>query len=96
MDRIFWQQQVHSGADAEVGIRGVNALQLDCVRHILGRQVRPLEEKRTAVPTGKLKKSPGFCTVPEEVRVIKKQGELDEFYRETGMRTEQTLQQKRY
>ena len=27
--------------------------------------------------------------------VAKKQGELDEFYRETGMRTEQTLQQKR-
>lgn len=68
MDRIFWQRQVHSGADAEVGIRGVNALQLDCVQHILGRQVRPLEEK---------------------------QGKLDEFYRETGMRTEQTLQQKR-
>lgn len=45
MDRIFWQRQVHSGADAEVGIRGVNALQLDCVQHILGRQVRPLEEK---------------------------------------------------
>lgn len=84
MDRIFWQRQVHSGADAEVGIRGVNALQLDCVQHILGRQVRPLEEKRTAVPAGKLKKSPGFCAVP-----------LDEFYRETGMRTEQTLQQKR-
>ena len=72
MDRIFWQRQVHSGADAEVGIRGVNALQLDCVQHILGRQVRPLEEKRTAVPAGKLKKSPGFCAVPEEVRVIKK------------------------
>ena len=95
MDRIFWQRQVHSGADAEVGIRGVNALQLDCVQHILGRQVRPLEEKRTAVPAGKLKKSPGFCAVPEDVRVIKKQGKLDEFYRETGMRTEQTLQQKR-
>ena len=54
MDRIFWQQQVHSGADAEVGIRGVNALQLDCVQHILGRQVRPLEEKRTAVQTEKI------------------------------------------
>ena len=66
----------HSGADAEVGIRGVNALQLDCVQHILGRQVRPLEEKRTAVPAGKLKKSPGFCAVPEEVRVIKKAGRI--------------------
>lgn len=73
MDRIFWQRQVHSGADAEVGIRGVNALQLDCVQH---RQVRPLEEKRTAVPAGKLKKSPGFCAVPEEVRVIKKAGKI--------------------
>lgn len=62
--------------DAEVGIRGVNALQLDCVQHILGRQVRPLEEKRTAVPAGKLKKSPGFCAVPEEVRVIKKAGRI--------------------
>ena len=61
---------------AEVGIRGVNALQLDCVQHILGRQVRPLEEKRTAVPAGKLKKSPGFCAVPEEVRVIKKAGRI--------------------
>ncbi len=95
MDRIFWQRQVHSGADAEVGICGVNALQLDCVQHIPGRQVRPLEEKQTAVPAGKLKKSPVFCAVPEEVRVIKQQGKLDEFYRETGMRTEQTLQQKR-
>ena len=75
MDRIFWQRQVHSGADAEVGIRDVNALQLDYVQHILGRQVRPLEEKRTAVPAGKLKKSPGFCAVPEEVRVIKKSRE---------------------
>ena len=72
MDRIFWQRQVRSGADAEVGIRGVNALQLDCVQHILG----PLEEKRTAVPAGKLKKSPGFCAVPEEVRVIKKAGRI--------------------
>lgn len=60
MDRIFWQRQVHSGADAEVEIRGVNALQLDCVQHILGRQVRPLEEKRTAVPAGKLKKIARF------------------------------------
>jgi hypothetical protein len=51
-------------------------LQLDCVQHILGRQVRPLEEKRTAVPAGKLKKSPGFCAVPEEVRVIKKAGRI--------------------
>lgn len=76
MDRIFWQRQVHSGADAEVGIRGVNALQLDYVQHIPGRQVRPLEEKRTAVPAGKLKKSPGFCAVPEEVRVIKKVGRI--------------------
>ena len=76
MDRIFWQRQVHSGADAEVGIRGVNALQLDCVQHILGRQVRPLEEKWTAVPAGKLKKSLGFCAVPEEVRVIKKAGRI--------------------
>ena len=64
MDRIFWQRQVRSGADAEVGIRGVNALQLDCVQHILGR------------PAGKLKKSPGFCAVPEEVRVIKKAGRI--------------------
>lgn len=66
MDRIFWQRQVHSGADAEVGIRGVNALQLDCVQHILGRQVRPLEEKRTAVPAGKLKNRQVFAQCPRK------------------------------
>ena len=95
MDRIFWQRQVHSGADAEVGIRGVNALQLDCVQHILGRQVRPLEEKADSRTRRQTEKIARFLRSAEEVRVIKKQGELDEFYRETGMRTEQTLQQKR-
>lgn len=70
------------------------SFEVSAKKKALGKEAK-LEEKQTAVPAGKLKKSPVFCAVPEEVRVIKKQGKLDEFYRETGMRTEQTLQQKR-
>ena len=73
----------------------MDVLCLNCAQHIPGRQVRPLEEKRTAVPAGKLKKTPGFGAVPGEGACNQNQGKWDELCRKMGMRAAWVLPQKR-